>query len=84
VEAAGIEAAKTEHSLDDPRGVSLGKSAASAGSTTTASSVSKSLAASHCHTVTLSLEDALGALDEGRVDLAREAIRKALSRLRGE
>jgi hypothetical protein len=82
VEGAGIEAAKTEQSLDDPRGVSPRKSANSADLAGTASGVSESLAASHCHTVTLSLEDALRALDQGRLDLAREAIRNVLSRLR--
>jgi hypothetical protein len=81
VEAAGIEGDRDEQSLDGSQGVSISVSCASVNPVGDAESVSQPLAEPHCHTVTLALAEALRSLDAGRVDLARVAIRRALTEL---
>ena len=83
MEAAGIEDASIEQrfeALDSVSPVKLGPSAESPAS---AESVLERQKEPRCHTVTALLDEALRALDAGRVDLARDVLLHLLGRRGG-
>jgi hypothetical protein len=78
VEAAGIEPAQPEQGQEAPDGVSVVKTGASVETPPSPDNAEKAQAAPDRHTVTERIREALGYLEEGRIDLARLALNALL------